>query len=217
MPQSIPQRPTRSKPRNSEDSHLVTAITSKLEESNFRAAIRLLCSKDKPAPNNAETLEVLQAKHPPAAQDRKSAYDFVGNAPFQPLPVSPEDVIKCLGTFQAGTSGGPDGFTAQNVRDILAGAPDEKLKTTVSDFIKVTLNGELPQPVKEILFCGGLIALHKKDEEFRPIAVGNTLSRLADRCANSHVIQRRSEELQPVQWALAYHVVPKQPSTPSVD
>ena len=52
-----PRRPTRSKHGNNDDySHLATAITSKLEAGNFRAAIRLLCSEDKPVPNNTETL-----------------------------------------------------------------------------------------------------------------------------------------------------------------
>ena len=50
------------------DSHLVAVITSKLKAGNFHAAIRLLCSEDKPASNNAETLEALQAKHPPATK-----------------------------------------------------------------------------------------------------------------------------------------------------
>ena len=84
--QSIPpRRPTRSKHQNNDDSHLATAITNKLEAGSFRAAIRLLCSEDKPALNNTETLETLRAKHPPAAQDRKQAYDFVSNTRFQPL------------------------------------------------------------------------------------------------------------------------------------
>ena len=68
-----PRRPTRSKHRNNDDSHLAAAITSKLEAGNFRAAFRLLCSEDKRTPNNTESLEALRTKHPPAAQDRKQA------------------------------------------------------------------------------------------------------------------------------------------------
>ena len=41
--------------------------------------------------------------------------------------------------------------------------------------------------------------MRKKDGGIRPIAVDYTLRRLAAKCANSHVIERRSEELQPVQ------------------
>ena len=84
-------------------------------------------------------------------------------------------------------------------QSILAGAPDKKLKTVVTDFVNVILNGELPMPVREIFFGGRLIALEKKEGGIRPIAVGYTLRRLAAKCANSHVFKRRSEELQPVQ------------------
>ena len=54
-------------------------------------------------------------------------------------------------------------------------------------------------PVREIFFGGRLIAHEKKDGGIRHIAAGYTLRRRAAKCANSHVIKRRSEELQPVQ------------------
>ena len=75
-----------SKSWHNKDLHLTSTITYKLEVGNFQATIRMLCSEDKPALKNTETLEVL--KHYQAAQNRKPAYDFVGNTRFQPLQVS---------------------------------------------------------------------------------------------------------------------------------
>ena len=89
------------------DARLAAAITSKLEAGNFRAAVRLLCSDDVPASPTAETLEALRAKHSPAPCDRKPACQFIGNLRFQPLEVSPKDVIKSLRTFQLGPMEGP--------------------------------------------------------------------------------------------------------------
>ena len=154
---------------------------------------------DKPAPNNAETLQALKSKHPNKSADYKPAGSFTGNARFQPLQVSPEDVIRCLRTFLARSSGGPDGHTAQHLRDILAGAPDERLTSAITDFVNLLLNGELLLQVREIIFGGRLIALQKKDGGIRSIAVSYTLRRLAAKCANSFVIKRRSEEFQPIQ------------------
>ena len=57
--------------------------------------------------------------------------------------------------LSAGSSWGPDGLTAQHLRDILSGAPDEKLKAALTDFINILLNGELPLSVKEISFGVG--------------------------------------------------------------
>jgi len=59
--------------------------------------------------------------------------------------------------------------------------------------------GDLPLNVREIFFGGRLIALQKKDGGIRPVAVGYTLRRLAAKCANMFVIQRRSEALSPIQ------------------
>ena len=87
----------------------------------------------------------------------------------------------------------------QHLGDILAGAPDEKLKTAVTDFVNVILNDELPMLVQYIFFGGRIIALEKKNGGIRPIAVSYTLCRLAAKCANSHVIKRRSKKLQPVE------------------
>ena len=90
--------------------------------------------------------------------------------------------MKCLRTFPASSTDGTDGFTAQHLRDILAGALDEKLLNTVTNFVNVLLHGELSLPVSEIFFGGRLVALDKKDGGVRPIAVGYTLRRLAAKC-----------------------------------
>jgi len=53
--------------------------------------------------------------------------------------------------------------------------------------------------VSAIVFGGRLIALGKKDGGVRPITVSYTLRRLAAKCANNHVIEKRSKALQPQQ------------------
>ena len=94
---------------------------------------------------------------------------------FMPLQVSPEDVVRNLKTFPAGSSGGPDSLTAQHLSDLLAEAPDEQFKTNLTDFVNVVLQGDLPTEAREILFGGRLIALQKKDGGVRLIAVGYTV------------------------------------------
>ena len=108
---------------------------------NFTAAVRLLCSEETVAPSNDDTFVALKAKHPAAPSDRRQALYFKGNVRFLPLQVSPEEVMKSLKTFSAGSAGGPDGLTAQHLWDLLAGAADDKLKTKLSDFMNVVLRG----------------------------------------------------------------------------
>ena len=68
------------------------------------------------------------------------------------------------------------------------------------------LAGAFDQEISYIIFGGRLIALSKKDGGVRPICVGYTLRRLAAKCANSHVISRRSQVLQPQQLGVGSQV-----------
>ena len=154
----------------------------------MRAAIRLLCSDDVPAPINAEILKALRSKHPPAPTDRRPTCSYTGNLRFQPLQVSSDDIMKSLRTFTAGSAGGLDGLTASHLSDLLNSATDDKLKDSLTDFVNLLLKGDLPVPVREILYGGRLIALQKRD--IRPIAVGYTLRRLVAKCGNAFVINK---------------------------
>ena len=78
------------------------------------------------------------------------------------MPVSVEVIIECLKTIPGGSTGGPDELTAQHLRDILSGAPDEKLKAALTDFINILLNGELPLSVREILLGDRLTHSRKR-------------------------------------------------------
>ena len=178
---------------------MAAAVTSKLEAGNFRAAIRIICSSDTPAPVNSETVQALQQKHSAPATDRRPPCDPAGNQRFEPLQVSKEDVLRALRSFPLGSSGGPDGLTPQHISDLLAGSTDDSLQSALVDLVNVLLAGSCSKEINAIVFGGRLIALSKKDGGIRPISVGYTLRRLAAKCANNYVIRRRSEVLRPQQ------------------
>ena len=50
--------------KSTENSRLAAAVSTKLEAGNFRAAVRIICSSDAPAPVNQDTLNTLQTKSP---------------------------------------------------------------------------------------------------------------------------------------------------------
>ena len=118
---------------------LAAAITNKVEDGNFRAAVRLLCSEKTVAPNNDDMFVALKAKHRAASSDSRQAVDLKGNVRFLPLQVSPEEVMKSLKNFPAGSAGDPDGLTTQHLLDLLVEAADDKLKTNLSDFVDIVL------------------------------------------------------------------------------
>jgi len=97
--------------------------------------------------------------------------------------------MKALCSFPLGSSGGPD---PQHITDLLSGATDDSFQQVLVDFINLLLAGSIDKEVSAIVFGGRLLALSKKDGGVRPITVGYTLQRLAAKCANNHVIERRS-------------------------
>jgi len=104
-----------------------------------------------------------------------------------------------LQSFPPGSSGGPDGLTPQHIPDLLTGATDNNLQQALVDWVNLMLAGSFDKEVNEVIYGRRLIALQKMDGGIRPITVGYTLRRIAAKCANSYVIERRSRELQPQQ------------------
>jgi hypothetical protein len=172
------------------EKYLATVVSMKLEEGNFKAAVRLVCSEDRPAPCSAETLVALTQKHPPAKTDRRPATNPSSSSRLNALQVMDLHVIKAIRSFPAGSAGGPDGITPQHIKDLTMQVPgtSNELISALTDFVNLLLNGELPEYIREIIFGGTLIALQKKTGDIRPIAVGYTLRRLAAKCANVYVI-----------------------------
>ena len=194
-----PQTSRMSRGKKLDNSTLAAAVTSKLEAGNFKAAVRIICSSDTPKQADQDTWKILRSKHPDSATDSRVPCDPKGNAHFDPLQVNREDVMKALRSFPLGSSGGPDGLTPQHITDLLSGATDDSFQQALVDFVNLLLAGSLDKEVSAIVFGGRLIALSKKDGGVRPITVGYTLRRLTAKCANNHVIERRSKALQPQQ------------------
>ena len=92
---------------------LASALTAKIEDGNIKAAVRMLCSDDRPAENSIETLEKLKSKHPPSTLDaeRLQSPEKLGCAPLQ---ISESDVRAAISSFHA----------------VLPAAPTESLPST---------------------------------------------------------------------------------------
>ena len=181
----------------SPDHLLAQAVTTKLEDGNLRAAIRLMCSDDTPAALSMENLKRLQEKHPQAQPIGGPSPD---PAQFTPLSVEEAEVRRAILSFPAGSSGGPDGMRPQHLKDLLlcreSGAG---LLTALTAFVNLTLAGQCPVDAAPIFFGGRLIALNKKSGGLRPIVVGFTLRRLVSKCANAYTAAQLASYFKPIQ------------------
>ena len=92
-------------------------VASKLEEGDFRGAVRLACSDDRLAPSDSATFAALQAKHPLPHCDTV--------IPPSPLPkilqVETGAVIHAIRSFPSGSAGGPDHFASSTPQGHPAG------------------------------------------------------------------------------------------------
>jgi hypothetical protein len=184
------------KKRNADDL-LTAAVTAKVEDGNLKAAIRILCSDEKPATDTDATYAKLQERHPKPPSDRGPAPDPTNVTAFQ---VTEREVMMAIRTFPAGSAGGPDGIRPQHVLDLVTcRETGPALLTSITAFVNSLLDGKCSPAAAPILFGGQLMALEKKSGGIRPIAIGYTWRRIAAKCANAHAIAVLADYLQPVQ------------------
>jgi len=170
---------------------LSRAVSSKVEDGNIKAAIRLLCSEDKPADFSEAVLTALQLKHPPASASRVSVPDPLSFNSFQ---VTEIDVLRAVKSFPAGSSGGPDGFSPKHLLELVTCQSNGRtLLTAQTGFVNHVLDGKCPNSVRPVFFGAKLLALEKKSGGNRPIAIGYTLRRLVAKCANTFAQKKLSE------------------------
>ena len=184
-------------PRRDPNASLAAAVASKIEDGNLRAAIRILSSDEQLAPFSADTTSRLQSRHPTAPADRRP---FPDPQSFAPLIVTDDKVRDAIGSFPAGSSGGPDGFRPQHMLDLVnCRESSSTLVSDLTDFINLLFSGHCPPQVRTLLFGGKLLALNKKDGGLRPIAVGYYWRRLASKCANSYALEKLGSHFGHVQ------------------
>ena len=178
---------------------LAARVSSKLEEGNYRGAVRLLCSEDAIAEHSNETLEALRLKHPPCSSTVADLDPC--NAPLQ-FPINTEDVKKAIMSFPNGSGGGPDGLLPQHLKDLTglsAGDGGVLLLKALVQLITLILEGRTPKAICPLLFGATFLALRKKGGGIRPIAIGCTIRRLASKCTCLHALKSCPDLLAPHQ------------------
>ena len=84
---------------------LAVRVASKLEESDYRGAIRIACTDDTIAEHSSATLESLRQKHPKPHPDR--GIFPTPDAEMPSLTVAEEDVRRAIASFLTGPQVAP--------------------------------------------------------------------------------------------------------------
>jgi hypothetical protein len=185
--------------RTSADDQLSRTITSKINDGNISAALRLLLSDDTVAEKNEETFIKLQERHPSAAADRRSTSEPTQSADSY-LQVTNQEVQAAIKRFPAGSAGGPDGLRPQHISDLISCRDSgPSLLANITKLVNLLLKGHCATTVIPILFGANLTALTKKSGGIRPIAVGYYWRRLSAKCANTFASAKLATYFSPTQ------------------
>lgn len=125
-----------------------------------------------------EIINILQEKHPEAPMIEK------GEAAIQFIQFTNDQVLTALKSFTNGSSGGPFALVERMLKDMVAEPQiGHILLENLAEYCSLFVAGKFP--IELAPFYGGarLIPLVKKDGGVRPMAVGDTLRRLACKLA----------------------------------
>ena len=124
--------------------NLAKRVSTKLEEGDYKGAVRIACSDETIADINDETLSALKLKHPPAHPD--SCFPSPPEAASL-TPVSEKEVVSAIRSFPCGSAGGPDGLRPQHLKDLTSESAErggKELVQALSSFITHILEGCTP-------------------------------------------------------------------------
>ena len=99
-------------------------MSSKLEEGDFKGAVRLAPSEDTIRDLDEETLSALRDKHPAPHPDTDIPPASI-TSQLTPLHVSAEEVDKAIRSFPCASAAGPDGLRPQHLEDMTGAAAGE--------------------------------------------------------------------------------------------
>ena len=173
---------------------MASRVSVKLEEGDFKGAIRLACSKDTLADLSDTTFDVLLQKYPPLCPN--SIIPARSATLSAPIVVSEKEVTHAIQSFPNGSTGGLDGLKGglvretrlkpQHLKDMISPSANggrQVLLSALTPFIRLVLEGSMPASVCPFSFGTNLTALQSKDGGVQPIAAGCTLHHLVAKVA----------------------------------
>ena len=105
-------------------------------------------------------------------------------------------------SFPNGSAAGPDKIVPQTFKDLVSksnGSAGLNFLKSLTKLINLNGDGKIPEPLRPFFFGAKLIALIKIDGGLRAIAIGNTLRRIASKCAGSKALSERQNFFRNVQ------------------
>ena len=154
------------------------------------------------APNNDTTWQLLNSKHPSCPTPVPPVVHTT------PVSLEPDfNIIAILRSYPKDTAAGPSGLQVQHLLDAISIPLHTPICPSRRQVINILIAGKAPTSVSRFLAGASLIALNKIKEgcppDIRPIAVGETLRRLAGKCVCALLKDKAADFFQTLQLGVA--------------
>ena len=164
----------------------IKLISDEFDERNLKEGRRLAASDDKTNPFSTDNYPKLLSKHPQRA-------NFAAPNPeiLDSFFVTEFDLYKAMMSFTNGSAASPDKIVPRTFKVLVSksdGSAGLYFLKSLTKLINLIGDGKIPETLGSFFFGAKLIALIKIDGGLRSIAIGNTLRRIASKCAGSKVL-----------------------------
>ena len=200
LPDTVVNSNHRQGPRANSDESLGRRVASKLADFDIKGAVRIIASDNTFAGYGEDVTAALREKHPPSPENLN--LPPAPDATTPPLHATQEQVMGGLKSFPTSSASGPDGLRPAHLLSLIgreAGVYGERLQAALTRVCNLVISGQVPVVVQPIFYGASLCALAKKDGGIRPIAVGNTLRRLATKVVLRPYTREIRDHLEPYQ------------------
>jgi hypothetical protein len=162
----------------------------------YAKSIQALCSLGL-AENSQQTLNAMITKHP-----QKPPPTLPSQPPPPSLIFTIDQVKDALLSFNEGTAPGPSSMKANFLKDA-SSAPNstrrERYMSALTKLINILAQGKAPISLQPFLCGATLHAGLKPKGGYRPIAIGETLTRLVSKCFSSALASEAANFFSPHQ------------------
>jgi len=168
--------------------HLQEVNNSRTKEyaknGRFSAALKALLSKGL-LPTDPAVYEQLLQKHPQGVCNLPPIVD----CPSDPIQANYSQIAEIVRSFPCGSAGGGSGLRANHLYEAISISPFDENNSclqALTIFINFLLSGRAPSRLSPYIAGAILVALGKKDNGVRPIAIGEIFRRICSKfCARS--------------------------------
>lgn len=173
------------------------AVLAAVSDGALSKAAKLLCANSPPLDNPEAQLSALHPARPAGVQ-------LPVDLPPCNVEVEPSLIRKLLRSFPPGSSGGPSGLKPVHLLEAVNKNSDAApLLEALAVFCEEFAQGLFPAETRG-WFCGArLIGIPKKPRGIRPIAIGETLRRLAAKALVLQFQESACNQLLPIQLGVS--------------